>query len=402
MTQTSELGRPPVDNGTASLNDRVRSLRLTQQPTAKTRSSVLPWSLCAILVLTTTAFGYRAYRVGGLEPSAANPSETGSNASTNSSTSVAASGEVVLQAKGYVVPAHQVQLSPKVGGMIVKLNERFEEGQFFKKDEPLAWLEEIDYKADLDHALQALAAAKQRWEESKKNRDEDIEQAKNELEEYKATLKQLEIELRRNESLSGTNALSAREFDQSKFAYDAMARRVKRLSYAYELMKKGPRQEKRDAAEADMQAAQADADKADWRLKNCVIRAPISGHILTKKAELGAVVNPLALSISASLCDMADLGNLEIDLSVQERDIARVEKGQACTIMPEAYQNHEPFRKIHSKGYSGVVVRLMPIADRSKGAINVRVQVTDIPKEEIGKLLRPEMSVLVSFLKTSK
>ena len=44
----------------------------------------------------------------------------------------ASNGEVVLQAKGYVVPAHQVQVSPKVGGMIEKLNERFEEGQFFK------------------------------------------------------------------------------------------------------------------------------------------------------------------------------------------------------------------------------------------------------------------------------
>jgi HlyD family secretion protein len=196
--------------------------------------------------------------------------------------------------------------------------------------------------------------------------------------------------------------LSAKEFEQAKFAHDAMKRRVERLKFAYDLMVEGPRKERKLAAKADMNAAKADVDKAEWRLKNCVIRAPIDGHILTKKAELGAVVNPLALSISASLCDMADLGKLEIDLSIQERDIARVEKDQVCNIMPEAYQNHEPFRKIHPRGYSGKVVRLMPIADRSKGAINVRVEVTDIPKDEIGKLLRPEMSVLVSFLKSSK
>ena len=95
---------------------------------------------------------------------------------------------------------------------------------------------------------------------------------------------------------------------------------------------------------------------------------------------------------------MADLGDLEIDLSIQERDIARVEKGQQCTVVPEAFQNHEPFRQKHPRGYRGHVIRLMPIADRAKGAINVRVKVA-IPNEEVGIYLKPEMSVLVSFLR---
>src|SRR5262249_52221603 len=116
----------------------------------------------------------------------------------------------------------------------------------------------------------------------------------------------------------GTLAVPQREYEQARFGYDAMARRVERLDAALWLMKEGPRKEKVEAARHDVEAAQADLAKASWRLENCKIRAPISGHILTKKAEKGNVVNPLAFNVAASLCEMANLADLEVDLSVQE------------------------------------------------------------------------------------
>jgi HlyD family secretion protein len=403
MNPISELDRPALENGTAPLDVRVRSLCLAEQPPSRPRTAILPWALCVILLLTTTAFGYRAYRIGALAPSPvldappANPTPT----TPTTAAPTASSGEVVLQAKGYVVPAHQVQVSPKVGGIIEKLNERFEEGQFFKAGEALAWLETNEYQAEYDRAVAACKAAEQRFEESKGHRPKEIQASLHELKEAEATFEQLDRELRRDQRLLGTSALTEKDFEQAKFARDAMKGRVERLRFAYELMKDGPRKERREAAEADWKAAQADVAKARTRLNDCVIRAPISGHILTKKAEKGNVVNPLAFTIASSLCEMADLGDLEIDLSIQERDIARVEKRQPCTVMPEAFQNHEPFRQKHPRGYRGHVIRLMPIADRSKGAINVRVKV-EIPEDEVGSFLKPEMSVLVSFLKVGK
>jgi multidrug resistance efflux pump len=404
MTTINELKHASVENGAASLNDRVRSLRLSQQPAAPPRAAILPWALCAILLLTTTAFGYRAYRTGALAPTPASPTanEPAPLPAATTSAAVAESGEVVLQAKGYVVPAHQVQVSPKVGGTIVQLHERFEEGRFFRVGEVLAQLEKDDFQAEYDHAVAARDAAEQRYQESLSSRPEEIEAARNELKESEATLEQLDRDLRRSERLIGTHALSPKEYEQTKFPRDAMKRRVDRLRFALKLMELGPRKERQRAARADWEAAKADVAKAKCRLDDCDIKAPISGHILTKKAEKGNVVNPLAFSISASLCEMADLGDLEIDLSIQERDIARVEKGQLCTVMPEAFQNHEPFRKLHPRGYGASVIRLMPIADRSKGAINVRVKVEKIPENEIGKILKPEMSVLVSFQKVGK
>jgi multidrug resistance efflux pump len=160
----------------------------------------------------------------------------------------------------------------------------------------------------------------------------------------------------------------------------------------YELMLEGPRPEKIDAAWADVLQASADMAKNKWRLENCAIRAPVSGTILIKHAELGNLVNPVALQGSFSLCDMADLSDLEVDLNIEERDVAKVFKGQVCRVRPEAYPE---------RVYEGVVSRLMPQADRAKSAIPVRVKV-QVAKDEEGVYLKPEMGVVVSFQKKNE
>jgi multidrug resistance efflux pump len=171
-----------------------------------------------------------------------------------------------------------------------------------------------------------------------------------------------------------------------------MDRRVARLNSNYQLMVAGPRQERIELARAEVRQAEADLAKVQWRLDNCTIRAPISGTILKKNAEEGNVVNPVAFNGSYSVCDLADLADLEVDLSIQERDIARVRVGQRCQVRPEAFTD---------RVYEGVVSRLMPIADRAKGAVPVRVKLR-VPADEEGVYLKPEMSAVVSFLKSTE
>ncbi|NDH06830.1 HlyD family efflux transporter periplasmic adaptor subunit, partial [bacterium] len=193
-------------------------------------------------------------------------------------------------------------------------------------------------------------------------------------------------------------SLSQREMDVASYSFEGMERKCSKLKFAYDLMVKGPREEKLKVAEAEVDQAAAELVKAQWRLNNCVITAPVSGVILTKKSEEGNIINPAAFNISASLCEMADLTDLEVDLSIQERDVASVFKGQKCMVMPEAFQNFAPFLKLHPKGYEGVVSRLMPIADRGKGAIPVRVKIRVSPEEE-GVYLKPDIGVIVAFMK---
>jgi multidrug efflux pump subunit AcrA (membrane-fusion protein) len=84
---------------------------------------------------------------------------------------------------------------------------------------------------------------------------------------------------------------------------------------------------------------------------------------------------------------MADLANMEVDLAIYERDLARVELGQPCKVRTEAYPD---------RPYHGTVSRIMPQADRGKGSVPVRVKI-DIPREEAGKYLRPDMGANVTF-----
>src|SRR5206468_4212653 len=105
----------------------------------------------------------------------------------------------------------------------------------------------------------------------------------------------------------------------------------------------------------DLEAAQARFARANWRLQNCSIKAPVTGVILTKKAEFGSLINPVVGGVSTSLCEMADLSDLEVDLEVDERDVSKVFDGQDCTIRVDAYPK---------RLYKGYVSRIMPIGNR--------------------------------------
>ena len=266
------------------------------------------------------------------------------------------------------------------------------EGQHVEKGEILAILESVDYKADLDHCQATLDGAKQRLLELENgSRPEEIEEARNEAAEATEQLAQLKSSFERTKRLhdTGTKVVTENEFEIASSAYLAMVRRVDRLTNAYKLMKIGPRIEKIDAAKADVALAQADYDKAKWRYENCTVQAPISGTILKKNAEKGNIVNPIVQNGSYSICTMANLADLEVDLMVQERDVSNVFVGQHCKAHTDAYPD---------RIYDGVVSRLMPIADRGKGAIPVRVKLK-IPAEEEGVYFKPEMGAVVSFYK---
>jgi multidrug resistance efflux pump len=300
---------------------------------------------------------------------------------------VAKAGSIALESKGYIIPAHQILVSPEVSGRIMKLN--VEEGRRVAQGEVLAEIETVQYQADYDRAAATLEVARHRLSELENgSRPEEIKQAEAELAEVEAKLPQLEAQWKRNADLRANRSISLEEYELSESEYQATQRRADRLKYALELLREGPRVERINAARSEVRQCEADLEKARWRLNNCQIRAPISGTILRKAAEEGNIVNPVAFNGSFSLCEMADLSDLEVELDIQERDIAQVSIGQRCEVRAEAWPD---------RVYRGVVSRLMPIADRAKGAVPVRVKLT-VPAAEEGVYLKPEMGAVVAFL----
>ena len=403
-------------NGRASLGERVRALRLQPGASkARPRSSWLPWGLTLIALTTAGLFAYRAYRLAseggaapGDQPAAGESSKSpvagdsnptsGQTTSNTASQPATATGDVVLDSKGYVIAAHQIQLSPQVGGEIVWLDPNFKEGAVYKKGDKLAEVDPVIYAAQLDGAKAALQVAQTNAQQVETGSTlSQIEAAKAQLQNLAAHLELSKIDARYFHAAGiaitqhDKDKADAQVLRADQAAYDAQKETLAQLETSL--------QEQRQVTKAQVLSAQANVTQADKQLKNCTILAPTTGIILSKNAELGGYVNPLAFGAAGYLCQMADLKDLEVELDIQERDISRVKPGQRCRIMPEAAQNDAEFAKTHPQGYSGVVSRRMPVANRAKGAITVRVKVEIPEAEQSGQYLLPDMGVLVSFLK---
>ena len=389
-------------SSSASLSDRVKSLQLPPDSGSRhAASEVLAWLLCVVLLSVAGWLGWQNWTLRQRTPllTAMNSTPNNDSGASTSSDGTPTLAEatphkpadvkkdgLVHTDSGYIIPAHQILVSPKVTGMVVTLN--VEEGLRVKKGDVLAVLETTDYDADVRRAKATRELSRKRLEELERGtRPEELKQAEAELAETQANLDDLERTFKRNQDLFAKKGVTQQELLTSEANYVAMQRHLAKLNATLALLREGPRVERIEQARAEVQQAEADLSKAEWRLGNCTIKAPISGTILKKNAEEGNIVNPVAFNGSYSLCDMADLSDLEVDLSVQESNISKVFKGQRCKVQPEAFKD---------RSYDGYVARLMPIADRSKGAVPVRVKVR-VPAEEEGIFLKPEMRVTVWF-----
>ncbi len=403
--------------GATSLDDRVRSLKISPLDRIDNQRSGgwFPWILALVLAIVCLWLGYRDNSImaslGFSRPALESNSESIPNSvsskqdgmanqdaaapnlnassrggSSENSTKPTASNPIALESRGYVIAKHQVLVSPQVSGRIMSLN--IEEGRRVVKGDVLAEVERTEYQAEVEQTRGILMRNKAELSELETGaRPQEIAGATADLQEQEEVVLQLESQYKRLKEALKSNSVSMSEFEQSQSSYFSTRKRIEKLRQSLDMMKEGPRKERIAMASAAVIQSEANLTKAQWRLDNCTLRAPISGTILKKNAEQGNLVNPVAFSGSTSVCDIADLSDLEIDLNIQERDVSKVFVNQQCEVRSEAYPK---------RVYKGTVSRLMPIADRAKGAVPVRVAV-QVPEEEQGAYLKPEMSAIVVF-----
>lgn len=382
----------PTPSG-RSLSQQVQSLRLPPPSAGASGLNRLAWLLCFAFAALSGWLSYQRYTLKLPAPELLQAATDAAPQATESPTNeppvdtAAAAGKFAYESNGYITVAHQILISPQVSGRLVMLDA--DEGRRVRKGELLGEIEDTEYQAEFNRSQSTLEIAKARLLELERGfRPEEVAQAKAELEEVEAQLVQLQAEWNRTYELRKSNLVSEESFELIDSRLQATQRRRDRLTLAAKLIADGPRDERISAARGEVGQAEADLAKAAWRLSNCKIVAPISGTILKRNAEQGNLVNPVALNGSFSVCDIADLSDLEVSLDVPERDIAKVHVGQRCKVRPDAFKN---------RVYEGTVSRLMPIANRAKSSITVRVKLT-VPSEEEGVYLKPDMSALVSFL----
>jgi RND family efflux transporter MFP subunit len=145
--------------------------------------------------------------------------------------------------------------------------------------------------------------------------------------------------------------------------------------------------------EAALAQSQADLAFAEAQLQNTVIRAPFSGVVVKKMAEVGESVAPIPPGVnistsSGAIVALADLATLEVEADVAEANVAKVDSGQPAEVTVEA---------IPDRRYKAVLRQVIPTADRTKATVMVKVTILDKDKN-----LKPEMSAKVTFLEPEK
>jgi HlyD family secretion protein len=300
-------------------------------------------------------------------------------------------GTVVLTAGGYIVAHHTIQVSSKVVGKVAWVG--IEKGDHVKEGQVLVRLEDSEYRAQLGQARANLAVAQARLQELETgSRPQEIDAARAAAEEAQANFQNAEVNLKRAEDLAKQAIASQQQLDNARTQYDVTKAQLENARKRYDLVKIGPRQEQIAYARAQAAQAQAAVDYAQTMLDSTLIRAPVSGTVLERLIEKGEMVSTMNFGgtggVKASVCSLADLSDMQVELDINQNDFPRVSPRQDCVVTADAYPD---------RTYKGVVDEIAPQANRQKATIQVKVKILN-PDE----YLRPEMNAHVSFLAPSK
>ncbi len=247
-----------------------------------------------------------------------------------------ASGTAILSASGYVVPRRKAVVSSKIQGRLAVL--KVEEGSRVREGEVIARLESADFVAQVQRA--------------------------------RATVQRAEADLAESRRLLRLSENLVRDKIVSQDQVDAARSRV-------------------TIGEAALEQARADLALSEALYQNTQIRAPFTGTVLKKMAEVGESVAPIppGVNISSSsgaIVALADLDTLEVEADVGESNVAKLAPEQPAEVAVEAF----PDRR-----YKAVLRQIIPTADRTKATVQVKVTILDRDDK-----LKPEMSARIVFL----
>ncbi len=303
----------------------------------------------------------------------------------------ATEGEVVvLDATGYVMAAHKIELASKAIGRVAWVG--VEMGDKIQKDQVLVRLEDDEYKARVAQQQGQVDNAKALLAELEAgSRPQEIVAAQARLDQAEAELANAESSLKRLKELEPSRAVSRQQVEDADSLARARRAAVNTQRQQYELVKAGPRKEQIAAQRATVRQLEGGLAMAMIDLANTVIRSPLAATVLSRNVEVGEFVTTGFVGDRGAkgfVVSIADLNDLRVELDISQNDFAKVSPKQPCRIVTDAYPD---------KKYAGVVDLISPEANRQKATIQVRVKVLD-PDE----LLKPDMNATVSFLSSRK
>lgn len=259
-------------------------------------------------------------------------------------------------ATGRVISTSRAQVGSEITGTLAE--RRVREGDVVRPGDVLAVLRADDLEARVREAEAALRQLQRStWP-----------QAEAALRQAEAQLLQAERERQRREQLSASQLIAREALEQAQEA-EAIARAAADRARAAAESAAPGRTEEQQLRER-LAAARAQLDRT-------IIRAASAGVVLTRNAEPGDLVQP-----GRVLFEIARGGDTEIEVPVDEKNLAVLQPGQVAQCVADAWPE---------RAFDAVVNYIAPAVDATRGTVTVRLRVDPVPQ-----FLRQDMTVTVN------
>ncbi len=296
----------------------------------------------------------------------------------------------MLNAAGYVMAAHKIELASRVDGRIDWIG--IEMGDKIAKGQVLVRIEDDVFKARVVQQQGVLENAKAKLAELEAgSRPQEIAAAQALVDQAQAESTNAQMDYNRLKDLESTKSVSQQQVDDAEALVRSRKAALESQQQQFELAKIGPRKEEIDAQRATMHQLEGALANAQIDLDNTVIRSPLDATVLERNVEVGEFVTTGFVGDRGAkgyVVSIADLNDLRVELDISQNDFAKIIPHGPCWIVTDAYPD---------KKYQGVVDLISPEANRQKATVLVRVKVLD-PDD----LLKPDMNATVSFLSPQK
>lgn len=248
-----------------------------------------------------------------------------------------------VSADGNIQPTTIVKISPDVPGQIIELP--VVEGQRVKENDLLAKIFPDNYRSALDQAEAAYNSSKA----AVSNAQAQLISSQGQYDNQKTIYE-------RNEKLFQQGAIAQADMDASTAAYETAKANLKSA------------QDNIDADNYNAQSAEATMKQAQDNLVKTSVLSPINGVIVGLQVKQGERVVGTDEMAGTEMMSVADLSNMEADVSVNENDIVNVKVGDTALIEVDAFINRK---------FKGVVSDVSNSANVSTNAGSSVDQVTN-------------------------
>ena len=268
-----------------------------------------------------------------------------------------------VSATGHIEPKTQVQITTDVAGRIIELP--VEEGQDVEEGALLLQIDPALFRAAVQRAEAALAQARA----SQAQQDAAYQQAQRDADRMTAL------------QARGTDFVTDAEVEQAVTNADVQSRLL-------------------EAAEYQVEQAEANLAQERDRLGKTTIRAPMSGRITRLNVERGetAIVGTMN-NPGTVLLTVADLSVMEAVIEVDETDVPDISIGDSAYVEIDAFPNRRFVGTVTEIGNSSIVPLNPATSGGSAQAIDFEVKIElRAPPEGI----RPDLSATADVITATR